>query len=153
MTGSWFVDEYILSKGLSFQLVFFLITGFRVSVVEASARSGELEALHGEWEIVVLWVVDEELVVGVLLDALGLVAVGDEWAGLVDGGALFNAGCLGECLILGLDIVDNDSPLAICVDGSQWDIITDFRGTEIDLVVEFLQVLHRVVCVSNHIFV
>ena len=51
-----------------------------VGAVVAGARRGELEAVHGEGEVVVVRVVDEEAVVRILLQALSLVALGHERA-------------------------------------------------------------------------
>ena len=65
--------------------------GVFVGAVEAGAGRGELEAVDGEGEVVVVRVVDEEAVVRVLLQALGVVALGDERARVAGVGALLDA--------------------------------------------------------------
>ena len=70
--------------------------GVFVGTVEAGAGRGELEAVHGEWEVVVVRVVDEEAVVRVLLQALRVVALGDERARVAGVGALLDARRLAE---------------------------------------------------------
>ena len=65
--------------------------GVFVGAVEAGAGRGELEAVDGEGEVVVVGVVDEEAVVRVLLQALGVVALGDERARVAGVRALLDA--------------------------------------------------------------
>ena len=65
--------------------------GVFVGAVEAGAGRGELEAVDGEGEVVVVRVVDEEAVVRVLLQALGVVALGDERARVAGVRALLDA--------------------------------------------------------------
>ena len=82
--------------------------GVFVGAVEAGAGRRELEAVHGEGEVVVVRVVDEEAVVRVLLQALGVVALGDERARVTGVRALLDARRLANILVkLGSRTVKN----------------------------------------------
>ena len=56
------------------ELDLLLVWGLDVGAVVAGTGGGQLEGLDGEGEVLVIGVVDEEPVVDVLLEALGLVA-------------------------------------------------------------------------------
>merc|ERR1712045_630678 len=104
-----------------------------VGAVVAGAGGGELEALDGEGEVLVIGVVDEEAVVDGLLQALGLVALGHEGAGGAGGLAVLDAGGLAEGLVVRLDVVDHDPPLAVHVDGAPRLDVLDVGGAEVGL--------------------
>ena len=93
---------------------------WRLNIVTIVAGAGrwQLEGLDSEWEVLVIGVVDQEPVVDVLLQTLGLVAWRDERARLSGSGALLNTGSLGQGLVVGLHSVDDDSPFPGGVDGS-----------------------------------
>ncbi len=57
--------------------------------------------------------------IDVLLEALGLVAGGDEGTGRAGGGALLNPGRLGERLVVVLHPVHDHAPLTVSVHGAQ----------------------------------
>ena len=122
---------------------------------EASARGGQLEVLDGEGEVVVGRVEDEEAVVDALLQALGLVAVGDERAGRGDGlgGALLDAGALVELVTVRLDFVDDDAPLAVDVDGAQWLDVGGSAGAQVRLLFDGGQRVDRVLGVDGDVLV
>ena len=48
---------------------------WRLNIVSIIAGTGrwKLEGLDGEWEVLIIWIVDQESVVDVLLETLGLV--------------------------------------------------------------------------------
>ena len=68
--------------------------GVFVGAVEAGAGRGKLEAVDREGKVVVVRVVDEEAVVRVLLEALCVVTLGDERAGVPRVAAFFYTGSL-----------------------------------------------------------
>ena len=86
---------------------------------DATARSRHLEFLDGEWESVVLRIVDHETMEEILLDAFWLVARRDQRAGSSDDHvAFFNASRLSVFDPVGFDVVDDGAPFAIDVDGT-----------------------------------
>ena len=110
-----------------------------VGAVVAGAGRGELEALDGEGEVLVIGVVDEEAVVDGLLQALGLVALGHEGAGGAGGGAVLDAGGLAQGLVVRLDVVDDDPPLAVHVDGAPRLDVLGLGGAEVRLLGDVTQ--------------
>ena len=97
-TQSLSTDLYILPRRHSINESYLTkhcsVVGVFVGAVEAGAGRGELEAVHGEGEVVVVRVVDEEAVVRILLQALRVVALGDERAGVPRVAAFFYTGSL-----------------------------------------------------------
>ena len=87
------INESYLTKHCS-------VVGVFVGAVEAGAGRRELEAVHGEGEVVVVRVVDEEAVVRVLLQALRVVALGDERARVTGVGALLDARRLAKASLI-----------------------------------------------------
>jgi len=130
-----------------------LVWWLGVGSVVAGAGGWELEAVDGEWEVLIIWIVDQEPVVDVLLDALGLVAFGHQWASRSGGGALLDASGLGQGLVVGLDVVDDDPPLAVDVDGAQGLDIGSLRGAQVSLLHNVLQASHGVVGVGQDVLV
>jgi len=126
---------------------------FDVGTVVASASGWELEAVDGEWEVVIIWIVDQEPVVDVLLETLGLVAFWNQWAGGSGGGALLNAGSLGEGLVVGLDVVDDDPPLAVDVDGTKGLDVGSLGWAQVSLLDNVLQAGNGVVRVGQDVLV
>lgn len=127
----------------------------RLDVVSIVAGTGrwKLEGLDGEWEVLIIRIVDQEPVVDVLLKTLGLVAGWDQWAGLPSSGALLDTGGLGESLVVSLHTVDNNPPLAVSVDGSlRLDVGSD-GGTEVSLLDDLLQSLDAVLGIGQHVLV
>ena len=128
---------------------------WRLHIVTIVAGAGrwQLESLDGEGEVLVIWVVDKEPVVDVLLETLGLVAWGDKGTGLSGGGALLNTGSLGQGLVVGLHSVDDDSPFPGGVDGSPGLDVGGDGGAEVSLLHNLDQSLHAVLSVGQDILV
>ena len=129
-----------------------LVRRLGIVAVVAGAGAGQLEGLDGEWEVLIIGVVDQESVVDVLLETLGLVARWDQGAGLSSSGALLNPGGLGEGLVVGLDSVDDDSQLAVGNDGYPGHVGSD-GGAEVGLLDDLLQSVHAVVSVGQHVLI
>ena len=132
-----------------------LLPVWRLNIVTIVAGAGrwQLESLDSKWEVLVIGVVDQEPVVDVLLQTLGLVAWRDERARLSGSGALLNTGSLGQGLVVGLHSVDDDSPFASSVDGSPGLDVGGDGGAEVGLLHDLLQSLHAVLSVGEHILV
>lgn len=127
--------------------------GLDVGAVEAGAGGGQLEAVEGEGQVLIIGIVDEEPVVDGLLDALGLVALGDKGALGAGSGAGLDSGRLGEGLVVGLDVVDDDLPVAVDVDGSQGLDVGSLGGAEVGLLDDLVQPVDAVVGVGEHVLV
>ena len=125
------------------------------SADEAGARGGQLEVLDGEWEVIVIWVIDEEAVVDALLQAFGLVASRHQRTGLSSGAslALFNAGVLVEFVAVRLDFVDDDAPLSIDVDSAQRLHVRGGAWTQVCLVSQGSERVNRVGRVDSDVLV
>ena len=122
---------------------------------ETGAGSRQLEVLDSEWEVVVSWVEDQSAVVDALLDAFRLVAHGDQRASCTGGVgvALFNASVLVEFVVVRLDFVDDDSPLALNVDGAQRLDVGCRAWAQVSFLYQLLQTIDRVGCVSDNVLV
>jgi len=140
---------------LALEKVLVLLLVWRLNIVPIVAGAGrwQLERLDGEWEVLVIGVVDQEPVVDVLLETLGLVTWGNEWAGLPSSGALLNTGGLGESLVVGLHSVDDNPPFTVGVDGSLGLDVGGDGGTQISLFNDLLQSLHAVLSVDQNVLV
>ena len=143
---------YVLALD-SWSAVLLLVWRLDIVPIVAGASRWQLEGLDGEWEVLVIGIVDQEPVVDVLLEALGLVAGRDEGAGLSSSGALLNAGGLGESLVVSLHSVDDNPPLSVSVDGSPGLDVGGDGGAEVGLLHDLLQSLHAVLSVGEHILV
>ena len=85
----------------------------------APARSWHLKFLDGKRESVIVWVVHQEPMKDVFLDALGLVTGRNQGAGgSNDNIAFFNSSVLCVFDAVGFDVVDDSAPLAIDVNGT-----------------------------------
>ena len=124
-----------------------------VGSVVAGAGGGKLEGLNGEGEVLVIGVIDQEPVVDVLLETLGLITRGHQGAAVSGGGALLNPGGLTQGLVVGLDSVDDDPPLAVGVDGAQGLDVGGDGGAEVSLLDNLLQPVHAVLGVGEHVLV
>ena len=133
--------------------VLFLVRRLDIVTIVAGAGRWQLECLDSEGEVLVIRVVDQEPVVDVLLETLGLVTRRDEGTGLSGGGALLNTGSLGQGLVVGLHAVDDDSPLPGGVDGSPGLDVGGDGGTEVGLLHNLLQSLHAVLGVGQDVLV
>ena len=124
-----------------------------IGPIDTSTSRGKFEALDGEGEVVVIGIVHHEPVIDGLLEALGGVALGYQGTGLTRVTALLDPGRLAERLIVGLDSIDNDPPLALRVDRPERRHVAHIRRTQIGLLVRGLESVHRVVCVGNDVLV
>jgi len=96
----------------------------------------ELESLHSEGEILIICIIDYEAVVDGLLQALGLIACWHQGAGLARCQALLDAGGLGQSFIVSLNVVDDDSPFALSVDGTKRPDVSCVRWAEVGLLLQ-----------------
>ena len=127
--------------------------GLGVGSVVAGAGGGKLEGLDGKGEVLVIGVIDQEPVVDVLLETLCLVTRGHQGAAVSGGGALLNPGGLTQGLVVGLDSVNDDPPLAVGVDGAQGLDVGGDGGAEVSLLDNLLQPVHAVLGVGEHVLV
>lgn len=124
------------------------------SSYDATARSGQLKFLDGERESVVVGVVDQEAMENVLLDALGLVAGRDQGTGGAhDHVAFLNSGRLRVLDAVGLDVVDDGTPLAVNVDGTKGTHVIGGTRAQVNLVVQLVQSVDRVFRVRQFVLV
>ena len=120
----------------------------------ASARSWQLEFFNGEREGVVFWVVDQEAMENIFLDAFGLVAGRDQGAGgSHDHVAFFNSSGLRVLDAVRLDAVDDGAPLAVDIDGPERTDVIGGTWAEIRFVVQLVQSVDRVVSVGHFVLV
>lgn len=124
-----------------------------VCAVVASAGRGQLEGFNSEGEVFVISIVHHESVVDILLDTLCFVAFWDKRTGIPGSGTFLNPGGLSELLVVGLDVVDDDSPLAVGVDSTKRLDVGGDGGTEVGLLDNLLQPVHAVVGVGDDILV
>ena len=86
---------------------------------DATAGYRHLKFLDGKRKSVIVWVVHQEAMKDVFLDALGLVTGRNQGAGgSNDNIAFINSSVLCVFDAVGFDVVDDSSPLAIDVDGT-----------------------------------
>jgi len=135
------------------RLFLLLVWWLDIVVVPAGTGGGKLEGLDGEWEVLIIGVVDEEAVVDGLLQTLGLVALWHQGAWGSLSGALFDASRLGQGFIVSLDLVHNDPPFAVDVDGSLGLDVGGLRGAQVGLIIQLLQPVNRVDSVCHNILV
>ena len=145
LARSWFVEFWLGSL--------LLVGRLGVGSVVASAGGGELEGLDGEGEVLVIGVIDQEPVVDVLLETLGLITRGHQGAAVPGGGALLDPGGLAQGLVVSLDSVDDDPPLAVGVDGALGLDVRSDGGAEVSLLDNLLQPVHAVLSVGEHVLV
>ena len=86
--------------------------------------------------------------INIFLDALSVVTGGHQGTRLPRPRALLNPGCLGQSLVVSLDPVDHNPPLARSVDRPQGRDVTSQAGAEVGLLRQLDQSVHAVVCVS-----
>jgi hypothetical protein len=124
-----------------------------VGAVVAGAGRGELETLNGEGKVLVIGVIDQEAVVDGLLEALGLIAFRDERARSTGSCAVLDASSLAEGLIVGLDVVHDNSPLAKNIDCATGLDVLDVGWAEVGLLNNVFQAVNGVLSVGEDIFV
>ena len=113
-------------------------------------------SIFREWKLV--WSrrgADEKTVVDALLETLWLVAAGDQRTGLSSsvGFAFFNASVLIVFDSVRLDFVDDDTPFAFGIDGTQRLDLGNGAGAEISFVNQFSQSVDRVGRFSHDVLV
>ena len=145
----WMWIAYLHLYYLSLLLVWWLNEG---TVVTGTSR-WELEAVDSEWKVLIIWIVDQESVVDALLEALGLVAFWDEWASGSWSSAFLDTGGLGEGFVVSLDVVNDDPPLAVDVDSTEWLDVGSLGWAQVGLLDDLLQAGNRVVGVGQDILV
>ena len=101
----------------------------------------------------IIGIVDQESVVDGLLQALGFITLRDQRTSGSGGGTFLNAGGLGQGFVVGLDVVDDDSPFSVDVDGSQRLDVGSLRGAQVGFLDNFLQSVDRVISIGQDIFV
>ena len=128
---------------------------WRLNIVSIVAGTGgwKLEGLDGEWEILIIRIVDQESVVDVLLETLCLVAWWHKWTGVSSSCTFLDTSSLGQGLVVSLDSVDHDPPLAVCVDGPSGLDVGGDGGTEVGLLDDLLQSVNTVVGVGEDVLV
>lgn len=146
-------DSVLFWKVLDSCFSLLLVWGLNVGTVEAGAGRRQLEAVDGEGQVLIIWIVDQETVVDRLLDALGLVAFGNKWAFSSGACASLNPGGLGKGFVVGLDVVDNDPPVTVDVDGSEGLDVCGVSGTEVRLLDDLVQAVDTVVGVGKDVLV
>jgi len=133
----------------------FLLLVWRLNIVAIVAGTGgwKLEGLDGEWEVLIIWIVDQESVVDVLLETLGLVAWRHKRTGVSSSGTFLDTSSLGQSLVVSLDSVDDNPPLSVGVDGSPGLDVGGDGGAEVGLLHDLLQPGHAVVGVGEDVLV
>jgi len=130
----------------------FLMSISKVSIV-ASTRSGQFKSFDGEGEVVIIRIIHQKSMIDVLLEALCVVACRDQRTGLTSSCALLHPSCLGQCLVVSLDAIHDDPPLAGSVDGPQGGDVPCHAGAEVRLLAELHQPVHTVVGVGQDVLV
>ena len=92
-------------------------------------------------------------VMNVFLQALCVVAARYQRTGLPRRSANLHPGCLGQTLVVSLHVIDNHSPLAGGVDGSEWCDVGGGTGAQICLLIQLHQSVHAVVSVGEYVLV
>jgi len=114
-----------------------------VGTKETGTAGWELECLHSEGEVLIIRIIYQEAVVDVLLQAFGLIALRYKGASITRSQTFFNTGGLGESFVVSFNIVDNDSPFTLSVDGTKRPDVGSLRGTEIGLFLQGIRPLNR----------
>ena len=63
-------------------------------------------------------------------------------------GAFFQSGSLCKFIVIDFDVVDNDFPLFLGVDGPQDSNIIDFSRTKVSFFVDSVESIYTVVCIG-----
>jgi len=114
-----------------------------IGTKETGTASWELECLHSEGEVLIIRIMYQEAVVDVLLQTLGLIALRYKWASITRSQTFFNTGGLGESFVVSFNIIHNDSPFTLSVDGTKRSDVGSFRWTEIGLFLQSIGPLNR----------
>jgi len=101
----------------------------------------------------IVGIIDQKSVIDGFLQALGFVALWYKGTGDSSCGTFFNTGGLSQSFVMSLDVVNNNSPFSVGIDGSQWLDVSGFRWAQVGFFNNFLQSIDRVIGVSQNIFV
>ena len=118
-----------------------------------TARSGQLKVLNDERKVAIVGVKDEETMEDVLLDALGVVTRWNQWTFFTDSIALFDSHVLIKLVAVGLDMVYNNAPFSLSVDGSHRLDVVDRTGAQVSLFDQFVKGIDRVGSVNSDILI
>lgn len=135
------------------QIISFLVWWFHISTIVTGTSRRKLERFNGEWEVLIIRIIDKEPVIYVLLKAFGLIASRNKGACITSCCAFFNAGSLRQSLVVRFDTIDNDPPFTSCIDGPEGHDIGRLRGAEVGLLHDLLQAVHAVLRVGQHVLV
>ena len=124
-----------------------------VSTVVTGTGGGKLEALNSEGQVLIIGIVDQKAVVDGLLQALGFITLRHKRTSISGGGTFLNTGSLGQSFVVGLDVVNDDSPFSVDVDGSQRLDVGSLGGAQVGFLDNFLQSVDRVISIGQDIFV
>ena len=113
--------------------------GFSISPIITSTSRGQFEALNSEGQVLIISIVDQKPVVDGLLKALGFITFRDQGTGGSRGGTFLNTGGLGQSFVMGLNVVNHDSPFSVDVNGPQRLDVGGFRWAQVGLLNDFLQ--------------
>lgn len=101
----------------------------------------------------IVGIIDQKSVIDGFLQALGFVALWYEGTGASRCGTFFNTSGLSQSFVMSLDVVNNDSPFSVSVDGSQWLDVGGFGWAQVGFLNNFLQSIDRVIGVGQNVFV
>jgi hypothetical protein len=127
--------------------------GFGISAIITGTSRRQLEALNSEGQVMIIRIVDQKSVVDGFLQALGFIALRNKRASVSSCGTFFNTSGLGQSFIVGLNMVDHNSPFTGDIDGSQRLDVSSLRGAQICFLNDFFQPIDRVVSVGQNILV
>jgi len=114
-----------------------------VGTKETSAAGWELEGFHCEGEVLIIRIVYQESVVDVLLQAFGFITLRYKRTGITRSQTFLNTGGLGESLVVSFNIIDDNSPFTLSVDGAKRLDVGSVRGTEVGLFLQGIRPLYR----------
>ena len=93
--------------------------GRNVVAIVAGTGRGKLEDVNSKGQGLIIGIVDQKAVVDELLQALGCVTLGHKRTSIARCGTFLNTGSLGQSFVV-VDMVDDDSPFSMDIEGSQW---------------------------------
>ena len=101
----------------------------------------------------IIRIVDQKSVVDRFLQALGFVTLRDKRTSLSSGGTFFDTGGLGQSFVMGFDVVNDEPPFSVNVNGGNWLNISGFRWAQVGFFNNFLQSVNRVIGIGQNILV
>ena len=116
-----------------------------------TARSGQIKVLNDKWKVAIIGIEDKETMKDIFLNALGVVTRWNQWAFFTGSVALFNTGVLIKLVAVRLDMVDNNSPFTLGIDGSHRLDVVDRARTQVSLFDQLVKGIDRVCRVDGNI--